>query len=66
MRTFLFRMLLVAAFLCTMEVFASEAPGASPPLGLPMAPEPADNPQTPEKISLGKKLFEDKRFSSTG
>jgi cytochrome c peroxidase len=59
-------MLLVAAFLCTMEVFASEAPGASPPLGLPMAPEPADNPQTPEKISLGKKLFEDKRFSSTG
>ena len=31
-----------------------------------MAPEPADNPQTPEKISLGKKLFEDKRFSSTG
>jgi len=26
---------------------------------------PEDNPQTPEKIALGKKLFEDKRFSST-
>lgn len=37
-----------------------------PPLGLPPVPIPADNPQTPEKIALGKKLFEDKRFSSTG
>jgi len=36
------------------------------PLGLPPVPIPADNPQTPEKIALGKKLFEDKRFSSTG
>ncbi len=35
-------------------------------LGLPPVPIPADNPQTPEKIALGKKLFEDKRFSSTG
>jgi cytochrome c peroxidase len=31
-----------------------------------MVPQPEDNPQTPEKIALGKKLFEDKRFSSTG
>lgn len=29
-------------------------------------PVPADNPQTPEKIALGEKLFNDKRFSSTG
>jgi len=29
-------------------------------------PVPADNPQTPEKIKLGDKLFHDKRFSSTG
>jgi cytochrome c peroxidase len=29
-------------------------------------PIPADNPQTPEKIALGDKLFNDKRFSSTG
>lgn len=27
---------------------------------------PADNPQTPEKIELGKQLFFDPRFSSTG
>jgi acetyl-CoA synthetase len=36
------------------------------PLGLPPVPIPADNPQTPEKIKLGDKLFHDKRFSSTG
>lgn len=37
-----------------------------PTLGLPPVPVPAENPQTPEKIALGKRLFEDKRFSSTG
>lgn len=36
------------------------------PLGLPPVPVPADNPQTPEKIALGDKLFNDARFSSTG
>ncbi len=36
------------------------------PLGLPPLPVPADNPQTPEKIALGKRLYEDVRFSSTG
>jgi cytochrome c peroxidase len=36
------------------------------PLGLPPVPVPADNPQTPEKISLGSKLFHDKRFSGDG
>lgn len=36
------------------------------PLGLPPVPVPADNPQTPEKIALGDKLFNDNRFSSTG
>jgi len=39
---------------------------AAPPLGLPPLPVPADNPQTPEKIALGEKLFFDKRFSKTG
>lgn len=38
----------------------------SAPLGLPPLPVPADNPITPEKVALGKKLFEDKRFSTTG
>ena len=36
------------------------------PLGLPPVPIPADNPQTPDKIALGDKLFNDKRFSSSG
>jgi cytochrome c peroxidase len=36
------------------------------PLGLPPVPVPADNPITPEKVTLGDKLFHDKRFSSTG
>lgn len=30
------------------------------------APQPADNPSTPAKIELGKTLFFDPRFSSTG
>jgi cytochrome c peroxidase len=36
------------------------------PRGLPPVPVPEDNPQSPEKIALGKKLFEDKRFSADG
>ncbi|KAF1729290.1 cytochrome-c peroxidase [Pseudoxanthomonas mexicana] len=31
-----------------------------------MPPVPADNPQTPEKIALGKRLFEDPRLSRSG
>ncbi|HCK80384.1 MAG TPA: cytochrome c peroxidase [Candidatus Competibacter sp.] len=38
----------------------------SEPLGLPPLPVPVDNPQTPEKIALGAKLFNDRRFSTTG
>lgn len=43
--------------------------GADPfptPLGLPPVPIPADNPQTPDKVSLGSKLFHDMRFSADG
>ena len=36
------------------------------PLGLPPVPIPADNPQTPEKIALGDKLFHDQRISADG
>lgn len=36
------------------------------PLGLPSVDFPEDNPQSPEKIALGKELFEDKRFSADG
>jgi cytochrome c peroxidase len=37
-----------------------------PPLGLPPVPIPEDNPQTPEKIALGEKLYMETRFSTTG
>jgi cytochrome c peroxidase len=37
---------------------------ADPFLGLPPLIIPADNPQTPEKIELGRLLFNDKRFSA--
>jgi cytochrome c peroxidase len=58
--------LLVAAGLAATAVLAADATPAKPPLGLPPVPIPADNPLSPEKIALGDKLFEDKRFSSTG
>lgn len=47
-----------ASFLCALAL--------AQPLGLPPVPIPVSNPQTPEKIALGDKLFNDKRFSSTG
>jgi len=56
---------LMAAIL-VMGIPAGQAPGSSPPLGLPPVPVPEDNPQTPEKVALGDKLFHDTRFSSTG
>ena len=58
--------LLVAAGLAATAALAADAATAKPPLGLPPVPIPADNLQTPEKIALGDKLFDDKRFSSTG
>ena len=54
--------LAAAAVMCLYSFSAA----AGTPLGLPPVPIPADNPQTPEKIALGDKLFHDKRFSSTG
>jgi cytochrome c peroxidase len=45
---------------------ATRAPATEPPLGLPPLPLPKDNPQTPEKIALGDRLFHDDRFSTTG
>jgi cytochrome c peroxidase len=56
---------IAAAGLAATAVLAADATIAKPPLGLPPIPVPADNPQTPEKIALGDKLFNDKRFSAT-
>lgn len=46
---------------------AGNANGKFPANGLlPSVPVPADNPQTPEKIQLGKQLYFDGRLSSDG
>jgi cytochrome c peroxidase len=58
--------LLLAAGLAATAALAADAATAKPPLGLPPVPIPADNPVTPEKVALGDKLFDDKRFSATG
>jgi cytochrome c peroxidase len=41
-------------------------PSFASPLGLPPVPVPGGNPVTPAKVTLGDKLFNDKRFSATG
>lgn len=35
----------------------------APPLGLPEVPVPANNPVTPRKVALGRRLFYDRRLS---
>ena len=50
----------VAAILC------SSAWAESASLGLPPLPIPDNNPQTPDKVTLGQRLFEDARFSADG
>ena len=46
---------------------AALAAESVPPLAtLPPPPVPADNPMTPEKVELGKKLFWDGRLSGNG
>jgi cytochrome c peroxidase len=58
--------LLFVGLVLVVGTYAEEAKGPSTPLGLPTLQVPADNPQTPEKIALGEKLFLDQRFSTTG
>lgn len=49
---------------CSVAGVASAA--ADPPLGLRPVPIPADNPQTPQKIALGNRLYHEARFSADG
>jgi cytochrome c peroxidase len=58
--------LLLVALAGVLALQAGESQSPSPPLGLPPLPAVADNPQTPEKVALGEKLFNETRFSSTG
>ena len=66
MRKFTFFSLLAVWMFGMVALLASGTSEAPVPLGLPEIPYPEGNPQTPEKIALGDKLFNDKRFSSTG
>jgi len=59
-------LLLSALIFGLVHLLASDMPQTKTPLGLPTAIYPENNPQTPEKIALGEKLFNDKRFSTTG
>lgn len=45
---------------------AAVARVASPPLGLPPVPVPADSPVTAARVELGRKLFFDRRLSHNG
>jgi cytochrome c peroxidase len=66
MRRSLFALVFIVTLLLSVEGMSQDASGPSPPLGLPPVPYPKDNPQSPEKIALGEKLFNDTRFSATG
>jgi cytochrome c peroxidase len=52
------------AVLCSLAGQADLLPQSR--LGLPPVPSPRDNPQTPEKVALGRALFDDKRLSVDG
>jgi cytochrome c peroxidase len=56
----------LAASLVVCALAGRAAVPARPTLGLPPVPIPHDNPQTPEKVALGRALFEDKRLSADG
>jgi len=66
MRKFIPVLVLGVFIFSLFALYASEKMEKSVPLGLPPLPIPENNPQTPEKIALGEKLFNDSTFSSTG
>jgi cytochrome c peroxidase len=66
MRRALFIVLAGVALLATAAVIGDSGEPPATPLGLPPVPIPEDNPQTPEKIALGEKLYNEERFSTTG
>jgi len=58
---------LVSAVVLVAGMFTLQAGHATDWQALPeVAPAPADNPTTPEKVELGRMLYMDPRFSSTG
>lgn len=66
MKRYIFWLVFMVWFWGLLGLVASDKPDKSVPLGLPSVLYPENNPQTSEKIALGDKLFNDKRFSGTG
>ena len=62
----LLRILLAGAILVPFPSFAAEPLSPAPLALLPPPPSPPENPTTPEKVALGKKLFFDRRLSGDG
>ncbi|MFZ2223878.1 MAG: cytochrome c peroxidase [Candidatus Deferrimicrobium sp.] len=58
--------LLAAGMLVPSPLFSSESPAPALLAPLPPPPCPPENPTTPEKVELGKKLFFDRRLSGDG
>lgn len=56
----------VAKLLLVLAALAGTCSVIAAPLGLPPVPVPANNPISAAKVTLGAKLFTDRRFSSTG
>jgi len=56
---------ITAGFLVLTVLIPKSSSAQATPLGLPAVSYPASNPQTADKVALGKKLFNDKRFSTT-
>jgi cytochrome c peroxidase len=66
MRTLVVALWLTAFVIHSGPGAATSGPGVPPaPLGLDLyRPVPADNPLTPEKVALGRRLFHDRRLSA--
>jgi len=57
---------ITAGFLVLTGLILKGSSAQTMPLGLPAASYPTSNPQTTDKVTLGEKLFNDSRFSTTG
>lgn len=57
---------MIERILLTTYLLAASTLAFAAELGLPPVPIPENNPQTPDKIALGDRLFHDTRFSADG
>lgn len=66
MRKVILFLFITVGFLILTVLIPESSSAQGTPLGLPAASYPTSNPQTADKVALGEKLFNDKRFSTTG